>query len=114
MATLDLDAKRAARSEARNESHEVVFGGETFTLPPKIPLESMELMGEAKFREAFRILLGDEETVRRFFAHRPDSDDLEELLELYGSAPESSASPGSSLNGGRPPKPTGKRTTTAT
>ena len=110
---LDLDAKRAARSEAQNTPHEVRLGGETFILPPKLPLESLELMGEAKFREAFRILLGDDAAVRRFFAHRPDNDDLEELMGLYGSPGESSASPGSSLNGGRPSKRTGTATTDA-
>jgi hypothetical protein len=114
MAVKDLDAKRAARSEAQSTPHEVRLGGETFTLPPKIPLESIELMGEAKFREAFKILLGDDDTVRRFFAHRPDDGDLEELMGLYGPAPESLASPVSSLNGGRPQSKTGKRTTTAT
>lgn len=114
MATRDLDAKRAARSEAQNEPHTVVFGGEKFELPPKVPLESIELMAEAKFRDAFRILLGDEDTATRFFANRPDDGDLEEIMGLYGSAPESSASPVSSLNNGRRPSKTGPRTTTGT
>src|ERR1044072_513764 len=112
MATVDLDAKRAARSEALSEPHTVVFGGEKFELPPKIPLESVELMAEAKFRDAFRILLGEDDITDRFFAHRPDDGDLEAIMGLYGQPGESSASPVSSLNGGRPPSRTGKRTTT--
>ena len=114
MTVKDLDAKKAARSEAQKEPHEIILGGETFELPPRIPLESIELMATAEFREAFRVLLGDEDTARRFFAHRPDDGDLEEIMGLYGTGPESSASPGSSLNGGRPPSKIGKRTTTGT
>ncbi len=114
MTVKDLDAKRAARSEAQNTPHEVILGGESFSLPPRIPLESIELMGEAKFTEAFKVLLGDDDTARRFFAHRPDDGDLEEIMGLYGTGPESSASPISSLNGGRPASRTGKRTTPAT
>jgi hypothetical protein len=116
---LDLDAKRA---EAQNKPHPVRLGGEEFNLPPKIPLESIELMAEAKFRKAFAILFGEDpdadpaggKVTARFFKHRPDDGDLEAIMGMYGSVPESSASPVSSLNNGRPPSRTGKRTTTGT
>jgi hypothetical protein len=79
-------------------------------------------MAEAKFRKAFAILFGENpdadpaggKVTARFFKHRPDDGDLEQIMGLYGSPGESSASPVSSLNGGRPSKSTGKRTTTAT
>jgi hypothetical protein len=114
MAHLDLDAKRAARAEAENAPHEVVLGGETFTLPPRIPLECLDLVQEGDFRAAFRLLLDDEEALIRFLAHRPDDEDLAELLGLYGEPGESAASPVSSANGGRQPKQTSRRPTTST
>lgn len=114
MAHLDLDAKRAARSEAENASHEVTFGGEMFLLPPRIPLECLDLMRDGAFREAFRLLLNDEQEAARFLAHRPDDADLEELMGLYGEPGESSASPATSANGGRRSKPTSRRPTSST
>ena len=97
MASLDLDAKRRARSDAVNLPHEVTFGGETFSLPAQIPLECLDLMAEAKF-----------------MAHRPDSLDLEEIMGLYGEPGESSGSRPSSLSTGSLSKPTSRRATTST
>jgi hypothetical protein len=116
MATVDLDARRAARSEAESQPHRVVFGGETFTFPPTVPLEALDLMAEGRFRHAFRLLLDDDTATARFMAHRPDDGDLDELMRgLYGQTlGEPSASPGSSANGGRPSKPTSRTTTTST
>jgi hypothetical protein len=116
VAVVDLDAKRAARSEAERKPHQVVFGGETFSFPPTVPLEALDLMAEGRFRSAFRLLLADDSETARFMAHRPDDGDLDELMRgLYGQAlGESSASLGSSANGGRPSSKTGKRTTAGT
>jgi hypothetical protein len=125
MAThLSLDAKRAARSEAANEPHEVVFGGETFAFPAWMPLEYIDHLDAGRMRMAFALLFGEDpdadppggEVTARFFSHRPDNGDLREISQaLYSTnVGESSASPDSSQNGGRPSKPTGKRTTTAT
>lgn len=121
----DLNAKRAARSEALNEPHEIELGDETFSLPVEIPLESIDLMSEAKFRSAFALVFGEDrdkdgeatpaggEVTARFFKQRPTTGDLEEIMGMYGPAGESSASPTSSLNGGRPSSPTGSPTTDA-
>ena len=124
MASLDLDARRAARAEATGEPHEVTLGGEVFRFRPRIPLEALDLMAEGKFRPAFRLMLFDDRdgkkvkvtALDRFFSHVPDDADLEDIVEgLYGQAPgEFSASPASSANGGRPQRPIGKATTTAT
>jgi hypothetical protein len=124
MATLDLDAKRAARSEATNAAHTVRFGGEDFEFPARMPLEFLDRMTAGTPRAAFAVLLGEDpdatpaggEITARFFSHRPDDGDLEAISSgLYSTTVgESSASPGSSLNGGRPSSKTGKRTTTAT
>lgn len=118
MASLDLDAKRAARSEAEQEPHKVTLGGEVFELRPRLPLEALDLMTEGAFRPAFRLILldGQGEAFGRFFSHVPDDGDLEAIVEgLYGQAlGESSASPASSANGGRRSRPTSPRTTTST
>lgn len=116
---LDLDAKRA---EAQNRTLAVRLGGEEFQLPARVPLESLELMAQAVFRKAFALLFDEDpdadpaggEVTARFFSHRPDNRDLEHIMGLYGEPGESKASPVSSLNGGRPPSKTGKRTTGAT
>jgi hypothetical protein len=122
MTVKDLDAKRAARSEARNEPHEVILGGETFELPAELPMEALDLMGEAKFRPAFALVFEEDRdedgeatpaggaVTARFFRHRPTTADLEEIMGLYGKPGESSASPTSLLNGGRPSSETGEGT----
>ena len=124
MATVDLDAKRAARSEATNTHHTVRFGGEIFVFPSRLPLEFLERMTAGAPRAAFAVLLGENpdatpaggELTARFFSHGPDSGDLEAISEgLYSTSPgELPASQTSSQNGGRPSKRTGKRTTGAT
>lgn len=120
---LDLDAKRAGRSEAQNKPHPVVLGGEEFTLPPRMPLETIDLMAQGSFRKAFAILFDEDpdavpaggKVTTRFFKHRPDDGDLEAIMGLYGTpAGERSASPTFSANGGRPSSKTGKATTTGT
>lgn len=85
MASLDLDARRAARSETLQEPHKVTFGGEVFTFPPMPPMEALELLDQFKVREGFLLLLGEEEG-RRFLEHRPDMVDLGEIVEeLYAT-----------------------------
>jgi hypothetical protein len=121
MTTLDLDAKRAARDEARNYHHTVRFGGEPFIFPARLPLEFLDRMSAGTPRAAFAVLFGENpdttppggEVTARFFSHRPDDGDLEAISSgLYStSLGESPASPTSSTNGGRPSKATGRRTT---
>ena len=114
MTLKDLDAKRAARSEAQNQAHTIVLGGERFTFPAQLPFEVLELMSEGMFRQAFELLLDDPDQADRFFKHRPDNLDLEEIMALYGPPGESSASrPSSASNGGRS-RPTSRRATTST
>jgi len=114
MAKIDLDAKRLARAEVDKTPHELVLGGETFEVPAHMPLEVIDLMAEGKMRPAFEVLLGDPETVSRFFHHRPDDLDLETMMGVYnpdGGGPESSASAASLPNIGRRSRPTSAATT---
>jgi hypothetical protein len=124
MAKLNLDAKRAARSEALNEPHEVTFGGEMFIFPALVPLEFFDLIDDGTPRKAFALLFDEDvdatpaggEVTARFFAHRPDGGDLAAISsDLYAtSVGEAVASQDSSANGGRPSSKTGKATITGT
>lgn len=111
---VDLDARRAARAEAQGEPPEVVLGGERFTLPVRLPLEALDLMADGQFRAAFRLLLADEDAVSRFFAHRPDDADLEDLMSVYGEPGNSSASAPSVPSIGTRSRPTSPRRTAST
>ena len=117
MAVVDLDAKRAARSEAENTPHTVRLGGEEFQIPPRLPLAFMDHLVNMDFGQAMRALLGDEWP--RFAKLDPDMDDLMEIAEQCYAlgdfmAGRPAPSPASSANGGRPSRRTGKRTTAAT
>lgn len=101
MATIDLDKARAARAEAQGETHDLVFNGETFSLPAELPYDWAEASALGNLRVAFAALLGDEEAAR-FFEAAPTLKDLEEMNDgigaLYGigDAGERSASRSSS------------------
>lgn len=115
MSLVDLDAKRAARAELHGPK-EIRLGGETFTLPAEletafVDATAEEVMGKVGFREAFRVLVGDEH-LERFLATHPTVEDLAEIAQMYGvTLPESSASAPSSPKSGKPSRLTGKRTT---
>jgi hypothetical protein len=101
MGKLNLDARRAARSEAENQPHEVVLGGQTFLLKPRMPIEFMDLLGAGQLGAALRILLVDPGQWDSFRMGEPDSDDLAEITGLYAvTPPESDGSASSSTNGG--------------
>lgn len=113
---IDLDAARRARAEARQDTHEFVFDGETFGLPAEMPLEFAYLL-EDDVKDALRCLLGEQ--FDKFWACGPTKDDFRELAshfrEVYGfGRPESSASKASSNNGGTPSRPTSRGTTKQT
>jgi len=88
--SIDLDAARAARREARGEAPTVTFGGETFALPVELPFEIAEVgqrlnaattstdVAEA-MHDAMRMLLADD--YDRFMALRPSLQDLTALVE---------------------------------
>jgi hypothetical protein len=107
MARLDLNARRAARSEAENEPHQVTLGFDpdgkalVFRLKPRMPVEYMDLLGAGQLGAALRILLVDPDQWDAFRMGEPDSDDLAEITELYSvSLGESDGSASSSTNGG--------------
>jgi hypothetical protein len=112
---IDLDARRAARAEREPNPrpHSTILGGRSFSLPGRCPLEALDLMAEGGFRAAFAKLLETPEDVVAFFAVDPpvDDADLEDLMSVYGTPGESSASPRSSKTTGTPPRPTSKPTT---
>jgi hypothetical protein len=112
---VDLDARRAARAEREPNPrpHTLTLGGRAFTLPARCPLEALDLMAEGAFRRAFSKLLAGPDDTEAFFAVDPpvDDADLEDLMAVYGTPGESSASPRSSKPAGTPARQTSKRTT---
>jgi hypothetical protein len=121
MARINLNATRAARSEAENEPHEVVLGfdakGEeqVFLVRPRMPLEFPTLLARGMFVEAMEIVLVDSSDWERMRKDVPEEDDLLAIADLYSvDLGESPASARSSSNGGPRPKPTSKGSTRST
>lgn len=113
MARIDLNAKRAARSEAENEPHEVVLGfddqgvEQVFRLRPRLPLEFSALLARGQADEAMKLVLVDPDDWKRMRTAVPDDDDLYDIARLYDiDLGESAASTRSSANGGRSSRPT--------
>jgi hypothetical protein len=121
MATLDLNAKRAARTEAENKPHEVTLGfaddgtDRIYQLKPRMPLEFSDLLRAGRMREAMQLLLIDPTDWEQLRKAQPDEDDLLAIADLYGvNLPESPASAPSSSNGGGPSRPTSNGSTGST
>lgn len=99
--SLDLDAARAARAEARGEPPTVTIGGETFTLPPELPMRYVWTLADGEDdRDALKLLF-DGQWDRFVKLVEPTREDILALVaavpKLYGlrSEGESSASAGS-------------------
>jgi hypothetical protein len=108
--TVDLDARRAAVREAKGEHIVIKFGGREFHGPVEMPLTFGAAMAEMDLPEAARILFGDDGA--DFLALGPTIEDFTALMEGYGiELPESSGSPGFSMNTGEPWKPTSNAST---
>lgn len=121
MARLDLNARRAARSEAENEPHEVALGFDVdgaermYRFVPRLPLEFTDLVSAGRLGEAMQLLLVDQADWEQLRKDVPDDDDLAAIAELYAvNIPQSVGSAPSSMNGSRASKPTSRRTTGST
>lgn len=121
MARIDLNATRAARSEAENQPHEVVLGfdasgaEQVFKLRPRMPLEFPVLLARGLFDEAVKIILVDQDDWERMRAAVPEEEDLMAIADLYAlDLGESPASARSSTNGGQSARPTSSGSTRST
>ncbi|HEV8653106.1 MAG TPA: hypothetical protein VG276_27870 [Actinomycetes bacterium] len=107
MATLDLNARRAARSEAENTPHELTLGHDkdgnplVFKLKPRMPVEYMDLLQADRGGAALQLLLVDPDQWELLRGAEPDVGELEAITRLYTmSSGESAGSPRFSTNGG--------------
>jgi hypothetical protein len=121
VARIDLNATRAARSEAENQPHEVVLGfdasgaEQVFLLRPRMPLEFPSLLARGLFREAMELILVNPEDWQRMRDAVPEEDELLQMANLYGvDVGEPPASNRSSTNGGRKSRRTSKGSTGST
>jgi hypothetical protein len=121
MARLDLNATRAARSEAENAPHEVVLGydasgaEQVFLVRPRMPLEFPAMLARGMFDDAIKLILVDPSDWERMRAAIPEEDDLMAMADLYAvDLGESPASAPSSMNGGRSSRPTSSGSTGST
>lgn len=121
MAKLDLNARRAARSEAEKEPHEVELGHDAdgnplvWRLRPQMPVEYTDLLVQGRMAEALRLLLVDEDDWPELRKQVPDDDELTAISELYAvTPPESPASAGSSTSDGTSSRRTSNGSTAST
>lgn len=109
---IDLDARRAARTEASGGDKKIRLGGEVFTVAPELSMTFAEHLVSGRFRQAYAVLVGEDDA-ERFASVNPTNEDINEIAKaVYGmSLPESSPSTRSSMNGGTKPRRTSRATT---
>lgn len=83
MAHLDLDAFHAAQAEENGEPKTLTLGGETYTLPHKLPLAMSVAIKDRDWRTVAELFFGDAaDTV----LGQIDGKDLDEIYsKLYGT-----------------------------
>lgn len=116
MTRVNLDAKRAARAEARGENPIVTLGGRDFELVGEMPLALVEKLTSGDMGGAVELLLANADDIDDFMANRPTVKDLEVIAEIYGAGGlgESSASTPSSKSTGKQSRPTSNGSTGST
>jgi hypothetical protein len=112
---LNLNAKRAARANARGEPLQMQLGEELFDLMPEMPIDIIELCTKTKFVEALRQMLArPDEDWDRLIVCRPTFTDVMDIIEFFGAQMgESLRSASSSKRTGTQFPPTGADTTDA-
>lgn len=122
MTTIDLNAMRAARTEAQREPVDVQWGDKTFRiLPERLTLKLQDAIEGPGVMSGLRVLLGEEQATE-FINMDPEPDVLdglalvtEAIKVLSGRSPgESGASPNSLTNGGRSARQTSNGSTDST
>lgn len=91
---IDLDAARAARLETAANPPSIVLGGNTFQLPPELPIDVVDHASAGEFKLAvLALFVGDEAEAQRFLDSAPGGltmQDLKALLDeleaMYGMA----------------------------
>lgn len=93
MSHLDLDKVHAAERESKGEGPTVTLGGETYTLPSKLPLAVAVGQMEGNLRLMVECLFGVDNTEQVLRHLR--GEDMDRIASLYGlDAPNSEPSAG--------------------
>lgn len=108
---IDLDAKRAARAEARKaDDYEPIvlkIGGRDYVLPDEMPADFADLVSQGKFYEGFQVLLGDE--FDDFWSNDLTVNDLKDFADMLAPAYGVGGDAGNSLASGSSSRKTGRR-----
>lgn len=109
---LDLNARRAARAAKISDPKVVVVDGREYRLVDELPVTLMEFVTKLDMVGAVKALLADPEQDWADFSLGLTIEDVNEMVELYGSAlGESPASTDSSTTIGGPSGPTSNAST---
>lgn len=85
---LDLDARRAERTQKQKKPKTFRANGVVYEVPADLPLSVVTIMSEGKLAAAFRALLGPEQYASLFEQNLFTNDDLTDLFGvLYGQNP---------------------------
>jgi hypothetical protein len=89
---IDLKAARVARAEAKKQPVVVKCSDDLeISLPPEMPFEFLEIIGDGRLRDAINYLIDDEDAAAAFWAQRPSYDDVkffcDTAAEAYGMTP---------------------------
>lgn len=115
---IDIDAARAARLEAEGEPHELVFHGQSYTVPAEAHWKFVHYLNRGQIPSALAAGLG-EDTWSAISEHATREDlrvVLDNLMDVWGigNEGEANASGSSSPDGGSSSRPTSSGTTAST
>lgn len=107
---LDIDAARAARLEAEGEPHELVFAGETYTVPAEAPFRFVHYLARGQTGPCLASVFGEDgwTTIAKQASREDVAEIVDQLLAVWGMGDtgEQQASGDSSSDGGASSRPT--------
>lgn len=112
---LDLNARRAARAAQNSEPKVALLNGREYVLVDELPVVVMEYAADMDIVGAVKAMLKNPEQDWRDFASALTIQDVNEIIEMYGTnLGESLASADSSTSTGVPSGPTSNGSTAST
>lgn len=115
---IDIDAARAARLEAEDDTHEFVFGGQPYTVPAEAPWMFVHHIVRGQIPQALSCAFGEDawETISKQASKNDVVEIQHRLFDVWGMGTpgESPASSSSSPDGGASSRPISNGSTGST